>query len=222
VKRRPTRELLDTDSGTPEEVAASIRDLRSFNERLGGVSTTRELVHTIARRSNQTELSLLEVAAGGGYVPACAALSLKEVGINLATTLLDREATHLPKNGALRKIVSDALALPFADSAFDIVSSSLFVHHLSPQQVVEFVRESFRVSRIAVLINDVVRHWLHLAFAYAGTPLYRSRITRNDAPASVKQAYTVQEVQRLLLQAGASRVEIQTRFFYRMGVIAWK
>jgi ubiquinone/menaquinone biosynthesis C-methylase UbiE len=222
VKRRPTRELLDTDSGTPEEVAASIRDLRSFNERLGGVSTTRELVHTIARRSNQTELSLLEVAAGGGYVPACAALSLKEAGINLATTLLDREATHLPKNGALRKIVSDALALPFADSAFDIVSSSLFVHHLSPQQVVEFVRESFRVSRIAVLINDVVRHWLHLAFAYAGTPLYRSRITRNDAPASVKQAYTVQEVQRLLLQAGASRVEIQTRFFYRMGVIAWK
>src|SRR5947199_5866128 len=37
------------------------------------------------------------------------------------------------------------------------------------------------------LINDLVRSWLHLAFVYTGMPLYRSRLTRHDAPASVRQ-----------------------------------
>jgi hypothetical protein len=118
--------------------------------------------------------------------------------------------------------VGDALTLPFGDCSYDVVASSLFVHHLSPEQVVQFARESLRVSRVCLLINDLVRNPLHLAFAYAGVPLYRSRLTRHDAPASVKQAYTIEEMRRLLQEAGAPRVEIQRHFFFRMGVIAWK
>jgi hypothetical protein len=73
-----------------------------------------------------------------------------------------------------------------------------------------------------VLINDLIRHWLHLTLAFAGVPFYRSRITRHDAPASVKQAYTTEEIRELLLQSGSASVEIQTYYFFRMGVIAWK
>ncbi len=73
-----------------------------------------------------------------------------------------------------------------------------------------------------MLIHDLVRHPLHLAFAYAGVPLYRSRITRHDAPASVWQAYTVAEMRKLLENAGAARVEINQQYFFRMGAIAWK
>jgi ubiquinone/menaquinone biosynthesis C-methylase UbiE len=222
MKRRPIAELLDTDSGTPDEITASLRDLQSFNKRLGGVSTTHHLVDRVARRMNASELSMLEVAAGAGYVPSCAALSLKAAGIRVAITLLDRAATHLPNNGTSRKIVGDALTLPFADSTFDIVSSSLFVHHLSPEQVIQFIRESLRVSRIAVLVNDLVRHRAHLLLAYAGVPLYRSRITRNDAPASVKQAYTIQELQEFLNKGGAAEIDARQFFLFRMGVIAWK
>ena len=71
-------------------------------------------------------------------------------------------------------------------------------------------------------MNDLVRHPLHLALAYAGVPIYRSRITRNDAPASVKQAYTVEEMTELFRTAGAAKVEAQRYFLFRMGIIAWK
>lgn len=222
MQRRSTSELLDSDSGTPEEVAASLVDLESFNRRLGGIATTRDLVRTVARTARRSELSLLEVAAGNGFVPANMARDLKREGITVHTTLLDRAATHLPRNGASNKVVSDALNLPFPSGAFDIVCSSLFLHHLAPGQVVAFAREAIRVSRTAVLINDLIRHPLHLAFAYAGLPLYRSRLTRNDAPASVKQAYTIEEVRELLSKAGASNVIVDRHFFFRMGVIAWK
>ncbi len=222
MKRRPTQELLDSDSGTPYEVAGSILDLQSFNLHLGGVTTTRELIRSVAQKFGKSRLSVLEVASGSGFVPARAARQLEPSGIAIDITLLDRAATHLPGNGASRKIVGDALSLPFPDAAFDVVSCSLFLHHLSPEGVVRFTRESLRVSRLAVLVNDLVRHPLHLALAYLGVPFYRSRLTRNDAPASVKQAYTIAEMQELLRKGGASAVETQTHYLYRMGMVAWR
>jgi ubiquinone/menaquinone biosynthesis C-methylase UbiE len=215
-------ELLDTDSGTPEEVAGSLRDLRSFNQRLGGVSTTRDLIQAVARRTGKAHFSLLEIAAGTGFIPMQASRELSNAGIKLDVTLLDRAPTHLPRNGSARKVAADALSLPFSDLAFDLISCSLFLHHLSPEDVVKFARESQRVCRVAVLVNDLVRHPLHLALAYAGVPIYRSRLTRNDAPASVKQAYTIEEMSGFFRNAGATKVETQKHFLFRMGVIAWK
>jgi Methyltransferase domain len=222
MKRRPAHELLDSDSGTAEEVAASLRDLRSFNERFGGIETTRELIRTVIRETGKMQLSLLEAASGTGFVPTRAARELEPDGLRLRITLLDRAITHLPKGGGAQAIVADALTLPFADAAFDLVSCSLFLHHLSSDQAVQFGREALRVSRIAVLVNDLVRHPLHLGLAYAGMPFFRSRLTRHDAPASVRQAYTVEEMRDLLVRSGAARVGMQTRYLFRLGAIAWK
>jgi ubiquinone/menaquinone biosynthesis C-methylase UbiE len=220
MQRRPTEELLDTDSGTPSEVAASLNDLRWFNRYFGGISTTRRLIEIVARGRNQ--LSVLEIAAGDGFVPKTLREKCKQAGVDLKTTLLDRAPSHLPRNGSMRVITADALALPFNDSSFDVVSSSLFVHHLEPEQVVFFAQAALRICRVAVLVNDLVRHPLHLAVAYAGLPLYRSRLTRHDAPASVRQAYTVAEMRNMLEKAGARRVEINRQYFFRMGAVAWK
>jgi hypothetical protein len=79
-----------------------------------------------------------------------------------------------------------------------------------------------RIARHAFLINDLIRDPIHLALAYAGFPLYRSRITRNDAPASVQQAYSVKEMRDLLVESGAASMAITTGFLYRMGIIVWK
>jgi ubiquinone/menaquinone biosynthesis C-methylase UbiE len=178
------------------------------------------MVEHVTWATNANDLSLLEVAAGSGDVAKRTQHFLAQRGIRMDITLLDRVASHVGNGG--QSVVGDALTLPFRDSTFDLVSSGLFAHHLSPEQVVQFVREGLRVCRRAMLINDLIRHPAHLALVYAGTPLYRSRITRHDAPASVRQAYTVEEMRDLLQKAGAGRVEIGTYYLFRMGVIAWK
>ncbi len=222
MQRRPTPELLDTDSGTPKEISDSLSDLRWFNRWFGGIATSRKLLSRVTRQTGKTEFSWLEVAGGDGFVPNTLRKEFERSGIRLRITLLDRAFSHLPKNGTMPKIAADALSLPFRDSAFDLVSCSLFVHHLSPEQATEFFREALRVCRVAFLVNDLIRHPLHLALAYAGVPLYRSRITRNDAPASVWQAYTIPEMRRILHLAGPASVEAQQHYLFRMGVIAWK
>jgi ubiquinone/menaquinone biosynthesis C-methylase UbiE len=220
MKRVPTAELLDSDNGTPAEIAASIGDLRMINRWFGGISTAVAMVERVAWTAKQSSFSLLEVAAGSGYVPETAGYRLQRHGLQLQITLLDRAASHL-RNGD-QAVAGDALALPFEDGSFDLVSCNLFAHHLSPQDLVQFVSEALKVCRIAVLINDLVRHPLHMALVYAGMPLYRSRLTRHDAPASVRQAYTPKEMQALLAQTSAAKVDIHRSYLYRMGVIAWK
>ncbi len=74
MKRILTPELLDSDSGTPAEVVASLGDLRRINLWFGGVSTTEEMIRRIARETKMSSLSLLEVAAGSGYVPKLLAM----------------------------------------------------------------------------------------------------------------------------------------------------
>ena len=218
MRRHPTEELLDTDQGTASEVAGSLRDLRWFNQWFGGISTAVRLVQTAAGEEHR--LSVLDIAAGDGFIPKALQEHLPHLKLDL--TLLDRAPSHLRTNGNTHSVCADALALPFQPAAFDLVSCSLFVHHLSPEKVVFFVRDALRVCRIAVLIHDLIRHPLHLAFAYAGVPLYRSRLTRHDAPASVRQAYKVDEMHSMLEKAGAARVEIFQKYFFRMGAIAWK
>src|SRR5262244_1956637 len=220
MKRTPTVELLDTDAGTPEEVAASLADLRWFNRWFGGIQTTRRLVEHVAQSAGMTSLSLLDVAAGSGYVAHTTQKFLGPRGIHVDVTLLDRLASHLGSGG--RSIIGDAMSLPFRESSFDLVSCNLFSHHLSPEQLIQFVREGLWVCRKAVLINDLIRHPLHMALVLAGVPLYRSRVTRHDAPASVRQAYTMEEMCELLRHTPAARIEISSHYLFRMGVIAWK
>jgi SAM-dependent methyltransferase len=220
MKRVATLEWLDTDAGTPAEVAASLADLRRINRWFGGIASTEDMIERVAREINQSSLSLLEVAAGSGYVLETARERLQHRGLSLQVTSLDRVPSHLTNGN--RAVAGEARTLPFRDSSFDLLTCNLFAHHLAPRELVQFVDEALRVCRVAVLIDDLVRHPLHLALVYAGIFLYRSRLTRHDAPASVCQAYTPEEMRALLMQTRAARVEIHRYYLFRMGVVVWK
>jgi len=219
MKRQPSLELLDSDAGTKQEISGNLRDLEMFNRWFGGVPTSERMVRRALSGAEGSSFSLLEIASGTGYLP----LRVRErmaSQVDLRVTLLDRSRSHL--NGYARAVAANALALPFPDRSFDLVSCNLFVHHLAPTEVQHFAREALRVSRVALLINDLVRDPVHLVLAYAGFPLYRSRLTRNDAPASVRQAYTPTELRDLLQASGAANIEISRHFLYRVGIILWK
>jgi ubiquinone/menaquinone biosynthesis C-methylase UbiE len=221
MKRRVTAELLDEDLGTPEEIASSLRDLRHINDWFGGTRTTITLVRQVARETGQRDLSLLEVGAGLGDVPLKARRVLAKEGITLRITLLDRVWSHLPGK-VIPSASGDALQLPFRDDSFDVVSSSLFAHHFDPDSLPLLSREALRVSRRAVLVNDLVRSRLHLLLVYLGLPLFRSRITWHDAPASVRRAYTIDEMEAMLAHLKAARIKVSRHYLYRMGVLIWK
>jgi ubiquinone/menaquinone biosynthesis C-methylase UbiE len=221
MRRIVTPELLDDDLGTPEEVAASLADLRHINRSYGGIQTTLRMLRDVAAECNLSRLSLLEVGSGAGDVPLTAQRSLASEGMELEVMLLDRKWTHLPADGT-RSVAGDALQLPFRDNVFDVVSCSLFAHHFDPGPLRRMAGEALRVCRHAVLINDLIRSRLHLWLVLAALPTFRSRITRHDAPASVRNAYNVAEMRQVLAGLSAGRINISRHRLYRMGAVLWK
>jgi len=221
MQRVNTEEVLDSDLCPPLEAQTSLRDLCRINRWFGGVSTTRCLIERAASVTGQKHFSVLEVASGFGEVPREAGRQLTRKGITLDITDLDRVPSHLQRGH--RGLVADAMALPFRDGSFDLVNCSLFAHHLEPTELAAFASEALRVSRRAVLINDLIRHPLHLALVYAGFLLMRSHVSRIDGLASVKRAYTPKEIRQILSSAAtAQKIELSCHYLFRMGIIVWK
>lgn len=217
MKRSVTQELLDTDTGSVAQVQSSLHDLRRINRWFGGIRVMRKLVIRAARQGACKTISYLDVAGASGDIVAGLTETLSH---EFRPMVLDRSLAHKPVN--LPFICGDALQLPFADNCFDMVGCSLFAHHLEPEEIVQFVNEGLRVCRIAVLINDLRRSAASLALVYAGFPLFRSAITRHDAPASVRRSYTMGELTAIIQKGRSENCQAEKFYLFRMGVIVWK
>jgi len=231
MQRVDAQEILDSDGCSARDIEGALTVLGRINRWFGGVSTTRKMVEQVARETGAKNISLLEVAAGRGEVPQQVRVDVARHGITLNVTLLDRAPSHLPgSNGAgdctpaSPRLVANALALPFSEGAFDLVSCGLFAHHLNAPELAEFIREGLRVSRRALLINDLIRHPAHLALVYASFPLMRNRVAWLDGLTSVRRAYVPGEIRNVLASAVSPepRAEISINYLFRMGVIVWK
>ncbi len=223
MQRVDAPEILDSDACSATDVEISMCDLGRVNRWFGGVATTRKMVERVAEASGVKTLSLLEVAAGSGMVPELVRQKLARRGIALDVTLLDRARSHLSAGN--HSVVGDALGLPFRDGAFDLVSCNLFAHHLDARRLGRFVQEGLRVSRRALLINDLVRHPMHLALVYASYPIMRSRVAWLDGVTSVRRAYVPEEIRKMIaaaLSQSGGEVEISRNYLFRMGIIVWK
>ena len=93
----------------------------------------------------------------------------------------------------LELAIGDGLALSYPDRSFDIVHSSLVLHHLGSAAAVALMREMSRIARLGVVVNDLDRSRLGWIGAWLlGHLLTANRYTRNDAPLSVRRWTTDQ------------------------------
>lgn len=99
----------------------------------------------------------------------------------------------------------------------DIVICSLFTHHLTDEQLVQFLRWINAQAHQGWFINDLHRHPLPWHFIKLATGAFsRNRLIRNDAAVSVARSFTRQDWQQLLAQAGVDDVCIRWHFPFRL------
>lgn len=229
MERTVEEEWLDSDLGTKDEIDASLRAISRVNRLFGGNRLHTRLLRRVLAAPALSRAAapphILEVACGHADVLQAALLALHRP---VRLTLLDRSPHHLPAPSiwpaalpAPEMLVGDALELPLPNDSVDIVSCCLFAHHLEPSQIADFIAESLRVARVAVIINDLERTQLHNRLAVFFCSLDSSRLSRHDGPASVRAAYTADEMRRMLAATGR-RFELKRHFLYRLGAIVWK
>jgi hypothetical protein len=88
--------------------------------------------------------------------------------------------------------------------------------------MIAFFNDALRVCRVAVIASDLRRTLFHWIAAYVGQFTYRSRITRHDAPVSVRRAYTIPEIESIARRTTAARFDVRRYHFQRFGLILWR
>ncbi len=228
MRRIREPEWMDDPRLNPAELAAALRSLDRTNA-LAGVHGA--ILRSMRRLDRGRIACVLDVASGGGgflrYLQQRReAASMTLVGVDLSDTTIRYAAAriHAAKaNGQAGMIFvrANATALPFRDAGVDVVTSGLFLHHLDPPEVVAALSEARRVARCGVIMIDLRRSRLALAFTWLMTRvLSRSRVFHSDGVRSVRAAYTVTEMRCLARQAGLDNATVRGCFPFRM-IIAW-
>jgi methyltransferase family protein len=213
-KRIPSHELLDEHDAPRADMEQSLRDLRWINRYCGGIPIYRALVRKFAPQS------ILDIGTGtSDLLDAVPGVPLR-VGLDFKIDHL----LYLRDGSRVQRVVGDAHRLPFRDNAVDLVTSAHFFHHFSPEENVAILGESVRVSRKGVAVNDTRRHYVPLLFVLLlGALRFVGRITREDAPASVRQGYTLGEARDVATNVrGAAKAQVVRKWPFRFGLLLWK
>ncbi len=214
------QELMDGPLDAEDELAANLADIAAANHRLGGFAPIRRAVRSYA------PATVVDVACGGAdLVPLLIADAARSNRV-LFVTCVDHQPEILAvarrRTGGDPRIAfvqADATQLPFADGAFDVATCTLALHHFEPDAAVALLRELRRVAR-APVVGDLVRSPLALAATSVYARLFaRSRLTRHDAPLSVRRAYTPREARELARAAGWRAPRVRREPFFRMTLV---
>src|SRR5262245_60364241 len=211
-------ERLDGPLTDQRALVGNLRDLTRVNRRLGGARLSIDAIEALA--PGRAPITILDVGTGGADIPLAVIDRGRARGRLVTATGLDSRPEVLaaaaiaePRvttTGELALHVGDGRSLPYGDGSFDVVHSSMVVHHLDPAAARAVLTEMGRVARLGVVLNDLVRGRHLLLGAWLLSHLAtRNPFTRVDAPMSVRRAYTVAEMTALLAAAG---LRVERRF----------
>jgi ubiquinone/menaquinone biosynthesis C-methylase UbiE len=200
--RADEAELLDSGSLSSSEVEANLADLARLNRLPGGTSASVRAIERLMGRGNPARI--LDVGTGAGDMPAAfARRGWGVVATDVNPSVLAVARTALAGIPGVEVVEADAIDLPLDDGAVDVAHGSLLLHHLAPDAAVRALGEMRRVARVGVVVNDLRRGILPLAATWVSVhALGRSRVTHVDGMSSLRNAYTVRELDALLAEAG--------------------
>ena len=213
-------ELLDTGASSPSsvsdvEIGRSLADLRLVNRWLGG---RRRLLDAVRPHLGPGG-SLLDVGCASADLPA---FLLSRLETPVLAVGLDVKLAHLKDAPPLvRRVVAHVGALPFPNAAFDVVTPSLFLHHLDTEDLAPILRDLYRLARRALVVSDLHRAAVpHLFGRLVFPALFRSPVSVHDGLVSIRRGFRPAELRSAFEEAGLPHVRIRRRFPYRLLAVA--
>lgn len=200
----------------PADRDASLADIDRLNAWFGGYALTLRAIRRLASRVPRSRRSVVvDVGGGRGDFARRLIEAARPWGRRVHVVVVDRDPDFLAdaarsRDPDLSVVRADATALPFREGGVDIVTMSLTLHHLDPDEAVASLGEMHTIARLAVVVNDLLHTRVTLALVWIATRVLCAHwISRHDGPLSVRRAYSPSELRTLAEKAGAPAVRIE-------------
>ena len=226
TRRLAEPEQMDAAGVDERQLIRALRFIRRINNWLGYNKLLGQTTAAmIADMPDNRPVRILDVATGSAdayeHVAFWVATLKKKIDF-VALDLHERTLSEARRftRGDVPLVRGDALALPFDDGAFDVVITSMFLHHLPDELAAAALREMARVARHGVLAADLLRERAAYRWITLFT-LFSHPMVKHDARVSVRQAFTIAEAEAMAQAAGLSGATVTRHFGHRF-VLAYR
>lgn len=197
------------------EFRACLRDLEKVNRTVRSYPPTLNWLEQFAKVKTP-HLHIVDVGCGGGDMLRCIeswsrvrglAVQLTGIDLNPYAARAAREFTH--PGSSIEWITGDAFSYQ-PSTPIGLVISSMFTHHLTDSEIVNFVKWMESVAQRGWFINDLHRKPVpYYGFSALAWLMRWHRFVRNDGPISIRRSFLREDWERYCSSAGLRPEDVQ-------------
>lgn len=219
MKKSRELELLDAEHIPKEALYQNLKELKIINTLLGGHNAVLRGYMDFYSYSNY---KILEIGSGGGDNLGMLKKKFPNniyAGLDLKQDCISYSKIQDPSINWIQENYKNHSP----DSPYDIIFNSLFCHHFSDFEITEMLVWMNQNSKKGFFIADLHRHPLAYVSIKILTKFFsKSYLVKNDAPLSVKRAFTRKEWVKLLESAGIRNYSIRWVWAFRFVITVYK
>lgn len=224
--RRP--ELMDNPSVSTTELNRALRALGLMNTlSLSAYSISNAIIRLIGPRPQS--LRILDIGSGRGDILCSVSDRLRKrgydidaLGIDMNPKSVELAALYAKANNCRARFETATAIYALKTFEYDLVISSLFLHHFSEEDIVSLFSAIKERASIGMVMSDIERSPLGFGLAWLATHgLSGSSIVHYDGPVSVQGALIQEEFQELASRAALQNCQFSRTFPFRL-MISWK
>jgi 2-polyprenyl-3-methyl-5-hydroxy-6-metoxy-1,4-benzoquinol methylase len=228
TRRNRQPEIMDAPDLPHTRFTETLQGLKRVNVVTRSAALMWPDLKAASKQSPDAPLRVLDVACGGGDVLIAlsnwakrARMRVEFAGCDVSPVAVQFASEVAARAGAPIEFFRLDVTREQLPSGFDMIMSTLFLHHLEEEDAVAFLRDAAAKARSRLVIQDLVRSAMSHWFARLGTSiLLLSDICRLDGRTSVEGAFTRDEAKALVRKAGLTDAEVVPRFPFRY-LIRW-
>jgi 2-polyprenyl-3-methyl-5-hydroxy-6-metoxy-1,4-benzoquinol methylase len=221
-------EIMDDLNCSGAVLEQTLRELEVINKWLGGNAITIDALEQLLITKSESEtITIGDLGCGNGDMlkiisewAKSRGTILNLVGIDANPNTINVAKRNLGASPYVELEVMNIFGEEFQQQKFDIVIGTLFYHHFSDQQLIEFFSQLRKQVRIGFIINDIHRHWLaYFSIKVLTQAFSKSTMVKYDAPLSVLRAFKKRDLELIMQASRITNYSIRWKWAFRWQVI---
>lgn len=222
-------EIMDDLAYTGTLMDRTLFELEVINKWLGGNNVTIGGLKELLGNITSDSVTVADLGCGRGdmlrLIDSWAKKNNRHVnliGVDANPYIVNAAKENLKLFPHIKFQTINIFSREFESQRFDVVIGTLFYHHFSNTELIQFFRQLKDQIKIGFVINDIHRHPLAYYSISLLTKLFsKSSMVKFDAPLSVRRAFTKKELLEILDSAGIEKFTIRWKWAFRWQVLVF-
>ncbi len=198
-------ELMDDFTMTGELLGNTLDQLANINRWLGGNSVTLNGLKKLVKNESKNEvITIVDLGCGNGDMLRKVANYGRKEGYNFKLIGIDANeyTINYAKNLSLnyheiRYLQQDVFSNEFKNLSYDIVLSTLFLHHFTEDKIVDLLALILKKANLGVIVNDLHRHSMAYYLFKLLCLVIRNPMVKEDGLISILRGFKRLDLKRI-------------------------